>query len=217
MKKAFYLSFFTILFFSDAFCGYGPDSLKYNFPFITHKKKPAKKEETGKFNIKTSPAFFWKTVVLEIEAPIGDKFSIGLNIYGKLGRTDGKNANFKVKKQDFLTDGIRAELAFKYYFSGTAPEGLYMQTNFSYNQIVYADGTTKPYTLNSHIKPADTSATGALLKPYPYSAGLGVGYQMIIVPKHLIGNFMLGVQGNMDARKETFISIFVAPSIGYLF
>jgi hypothetical protein len=218
MKKAFYLSFFAILFISDAFGDLGPDSLKSNFPFTPPKKKhSSKKEETGKFNIKTSPAFFWKTIVLEIEAPLGNKFSIGLNIYGKLGRTDGKTANFIVKKQNFLNDGIRAELAFKYYFKPTAPEGLYLQTNFAYNQIVYADGTTKPYTLNSHIETADTSATGTLSKPFPYSAGIGIGYQMIIVPKHLIGNFMLGIQGNMDGRENPFLSIFVAPSIGYLF
>jgi hypothetical protein len=216
MKKAFYLLFSAILFISDAYSSLGPDSLKSNFPFIPPKKKhSSKKEETGKFNIKTSPAFFWKTIVLEIEAPLGNKFSVGLNLYGKLGRTDGKTANFNVKKQDFLNDGIRAELAFKYYFKPIAPEGLYLQTNFGYNQIVYADGTTKPYTLNSHVETADTSATTS--KPFPFSAGIGLGYQMIIVPKHFIGNFMIGVQGNMDSKENPFLSIFVAPSIGYLF
>ncbi|MFL5731098.1 MAG: hypothetical protein ACJ75J_16540, partial [Cytophagaceae bacterium] len=64
---------------------------------------------------------------------------------------------------------------------------------------------------------ADPSATGAEQKPYPYRAGLGLGYQIIIVPKHLIGNFMIGVQGNMDARNNPFLSVFVAPSIGYAF
>ncbi|MFL5729055.1 MAG: hypothetical protein ACJ75J_06150, partial [Cytophagaceae bacterium] len=141
MQKAFYLSFFAILVsISDAFCGPGSDSLKSYSPFIFQTSKPSKKEESVGFNIKTSPAFFWKTFVVEIEAPLGKKFSVGVNLYGKVGRTDGKSANFKVKKQDFLTDGIRAELALKYYFKPTAPEGLYLQGNFAYNQIVYADG-----------------------------------------------------------------------------
>jgi hypothetical protein len=217
MKKAFYLPFFAILFSFNAFCSPGSDSLKSYSPFSWFNNKATPKNESSGFNIKTSPAFFWKTIAVEIEAPIGKKFSIGLNLYGKVGRTDGKNANFKVKKQNFLTDGMRVELAFKYYFKPTAPEGLYLQTNFAYNQIVYADGTTKPYSLNSHVQPPDTNATGTSLKPYPYSAGLGLGYQIIIVPKHLIGNFMLGVQGNMDAKNNPFLSFFVAPSIGYVF
>ncbi|HXA00939.1 MAG TPA: hypothetical protein VNW99_03065 [Cytophagaceae bacterium] len=218
MKKAFYLPFFAILLFPyNAFCGLGPDSLKSYSPFGRLGNKPTSKDEGNGFNIKTSPAFFWKTIGVEIEVPLGKKFSIGLNLYGKVGRTDGKTANFKVKKQNFLTDGMRAELAFKYYFKPTAPEGLYLQANFAYNQIVYADGTTKPYSLNSHTPPADTSATGTSLKPYPYSAGLGIGYQIIIIPKHLIGNFMIGAQGNMDAKNNPFISFFVAPSIGYVF
>src|SRR5438552_3105723 len=125
MKKAFYLPFLAILLFSsNAFCGFGPDSLKSNFSYHRMVNKFTSKNESSGFNIKTSPAFFWKTIAVEIEAPIGKKFSIGLNLYGKIGRTDGKNANFKVKKQSFLTDGIRAELAFKYYLQGTAPEGL---------------------------------------------------------------------------------------------
>jgi len=217
MKKAFYLPFFAVLVISfNAFCGSGSDSLKSYSPFSRFENKKISAHESSGFNIKTSPAFFWKTIVLEIEAPLGKKFSIGLNLYGKVGRTDGKNANFKVKKQSFLTDGIRAELALKYYFKPTAPEGLYLQTNFAYNQIVYSDGTTKPYSLNSHAQPFDTSATGSVIKPYPYSAGLGLGYQIIIV-KHVIGNFMMGVQGNMDAKNNPFLSFFVAPSIGYVF
>jgi hypothetical protein len=216
MKKAFCLPFFAILLLSfNAYCGPGSDSLKSYSPLISLNKKPASDEEGSGFNIKTSPAFFWKTISLEIEAPLGKKFSVGVNVYGKLGRTDGTKSNFKVKNENFLSNGLRAELVLKYYFKPTAPEGFFLHANAAYNQIVYSDGTTKPYSLNVHNQSVDTSSTS--LKPYPYSAGLGVGYQVIFIPKHLIGNIMMGVQGNMDAKNNPFISIFIAPSIGYVF
>jgi hypothetical protein len=216
MKKAFYLPFFAILLFAyNAFCGSGPDSLKSYSPIDWLENNPTQEEKSNGFNIKTSPAFFWKTISLEIEAPLGKRFSIGLNVYGKLGRTDGKKSNFVVKNQNFFSNGIRGELVFKYYFKPTAPEGFFLHANMAYNQIVYSDGTTKPYSLNVHSQPVDTSSTPS--KPYPYSAGLGIGYQVIFIPKHLIGNIMMGVQGNMDAKNNPFISVFIAPSIGYVF
>jgi hypothetical protein len=215
MKKLVYLLF--PLFFFLGFHSFGnnnQDSLSNHQPLPDPKKEsePSK----GGFNIKLSPAFFWKTLVVELELPLGKKFSVGVNLFGKVGRTDGKKSNYKVKDQDFLQDGIRAELALKYYFKPTAPEGFYLQANFAYNQIVYSDGTTKPYSINTHINNA-TDTSGTLLKPYPYSAGLGLGYQVVFIPKHIIGNIMVGAQGNMDAHNNPFMSFYIAPSIGIKF
>ena len=217
MKKLVYLLFPLFLFLGfESFGNNNEDSL------TNHHSSPDPKKEAepskGGFNIKLSPAFFWKTLVLEIELPLGKRFSMGVNLFGKIGRTDGLKSNYKVKEQNFLQDGIRAEFALKYYFKPTAPEGFYLQANFAYNQIVYSDGTTKPYSVNTHIHNAtDTSSTGALLKPYPYSAGLGLGYQVVFIPKHIIGNIMVGAQGNMDAYNNPFLSFYIAPSIGIKF
>jgi hypothetical protein len=218
MKKAVCL-FFSILLFSvlPSFASINEDSLSGNrlLPDYPEKKTESTK---GGFNIKLSPAFFWKTIGLELELPIGNRFSIGVNLFGKVGRTDGQKSNYKVNDQDFLKDGIRAELALKYYLKPTAPEGFYIQANFAYNQIVYSDGTTKPYSINTHINNTrDTSSSGTIAKPYPYSAGLGLGYQLVFIPKHLIANIMIGAQGNMDTYNNPFLSFYIAPSIGYKF
>jgi hypothetical protein len=218
MKKAVFLLFPLLLFIGlPSFGNNNQDSLSSGFIFPEHPKNDAEATKGG-FNIKLSPAFFWKTIGLELELPLGKKFSVGVNLFGKVGRTDGKKSNFKVPDQDFLKDGLRAELALKYYFKPTAPEGFYLQANFAYNQIVYSDGTTKPYSINTHVRnERDTSFTGELLKPYPYSAGLGLGYQVVFIPKHVIGNIMVGVQGNMDSFNNPFLSFYIAPSIGYKF
>lgn len=218
MKKAVYLFFPILLFIGlPSFGNDSKDSLAHKSSYPEKPKNDAEPSKGG-FNIKLSPAFFWKTIGLELELPLGKKFSVGVNLFGKVGRTDGKKSNYKVTSQDFLKDGIRAELALKYYLKPTAPEGFYIQANFAYNQIVYSDGTTKPYSVNTHINnQRDTAASGEILKPYPYSAGIGVGYQIIFIPKHLIANILLGAQGNMDAYNKPFLSFYIAPSIGYKF
>jgi hypothetical protein len=216
MKKPVYLLFSILLLAGFYSFGNNDQDSLMNARVLPEVPKKETESSKGGFNVKISPAFFWKTIALEFELPLGNKFSMGINLFGKVGRTDGIHSNYKVKDQDFLQDGIRAEFALKYYFKPTAPEGFYLQANFAYNQIVYSDGTTKPYSVNTHVDNLrDTS--GVLLKPYPYSAGLGLGYQVVFIPKHIIGNIMIGAQGNMDAFNNPFVSFYIAPSIGYKF
>ncbi len=165
--------------------------------------------------IRLMPAFYWETLGLEFEAYFGDKVSLGLNVLGTLGRTDGQNANFQLNPEDYLEPGFRAELAFKYYPKGRAPEGIYGQVNVAYSQIVYYDGNTRPYTFHNRWRDqTGVVATEDLVRPNPLSVGLGFGYQVKIIPDWLVGNIMLGIQGQMDQDNQPFVSIYLSPSLG---
>src|SRR4051794_12832127 len=105
MKKAVYLLFPILIFLGfPSFANNNEDSLS-SYNLFPDKPKSQPESTKGGFNIKLSPAFFWKTIGLELELPLGKKFSVGLNLFGKVGRTDGEKSNFKVKDQDFLQDG----------------------------------------------------------------------------------------------------------------
>lgn len=169
-------------------------------------------------NIKLSPALFWNTLGLEFEFPFTKKLSASINLMGKLGRTDGRNTTFKVKEEAYLKDGYLGELSFRYYFAGKAPEGIYIQANFTYSNILYFDGTTRPYTLHNHWKDLNGLRTPADFPDLlPYSGGLGLGYQVVIIPEHLIGNLMLGAQSNIDQEGNPLLSVYLYPSIGFKF
>lgn len=169
-------------------------------------------------NIKVMPAFYWGTLGFEAEYPVTQKISIGLNFAGNLGRADGKNANFKIKPEAYLEPGYNIDLVGKYYFKGEAPEGLYATLNFSYNTKLYFDGNTRPFTLHNRWKElAGLRVPNDLVKPKPFNSGLGIGYQLVIIPKHIIANMMLAAQGQIDNNNDFFISIYLVPSIGYVF
>lgn len=178
---------------------------------------PAPTTHSG-FNIKLSPAIFWKTAVLEFEYPVSKTFTVGVNLLAKIGRTDGAKANAILKNENILDNGLRAELAFKYFIKKEAPLGFYAQGNVAWGNLIYFDGNVRPYTLHNHWKkPTPEYPTGILERPFPISAGVGGGYQLVMLPKHIIANLMLGVQGNMDQQNDFFVSIYVAPSLGYMF
>lgn len=175
----------------------------------TGPKKPLKG-----FSLKLSPAFFWKTLIIEAELPLNSHVTIGLNALGKLGGGDGKKELTKEENEAYNTSGLGAELALKFYFKGESPEGLYLQVNGGYSNIFYYDGNTKPYTIHNHWRKQDELV---FKKPEPYYGGIGVGYQVILLPDHLIANVMVGFQGNMYDNKSFPLSIYIAPSIGYKF
>jgi hypothetical protein len=190
---------------------YSKEFLPPSHPFhmgLTSTKKPTSKG----FNIKMSPALFWRTLVIEAELPLNPYFSVGLNILGKLGGTDAKHT--KEQNEAYYQPGIGAELALKFYFKGEAPEGLYLQLNGGYSTLFYQDGNTRPYTLHNHWRKQDGSV---FKKPLPYYAGIGAGYQLILLPDHLIANIMVGVQGNIYDNNSFPLSLYISPSIGYKF
>ncbi len=194
--------------------GYSPLALKSNQQLLKRRKKKG----DGGLNIKVLPAFYWGTLGLEVEYALSGKITLGVNLLGTLGRGDGQSANYKVKPEAFMEEGYRAEIAVKYFFKGNAPEGLYTHLNVAYNDLFYHDGNTRPYTLHNRWKEIDGLRLPVdFKKPIPFSAGISFGYQMIVIPKRIIANVLVGVQGNMDADNNPFIAIYAAPSIGYKF
>lgn len=177
----------------------------------------SQKSKLEGFNIKLSPSFFWKTATLELEYPVSKHFSVGLNILAKLGRWDGLKANRTMPNEDYLNNGMAFELAGKYYIKAEAPEGLYIQANVAYNNFFYQDGTTRPFSFYNHWRDQVGASATTFKAPSPFQFGVGVGYQVIILPKHFIGNVMLGTLGNFGGNDQFQFSIYLAPSLGYVF
>jgi len=94
-----------------------------------------------------------------------------------------------------------------------APEGLYLQANIAYSQLNYFNGSAVPYTLLNMGLPSGEIG----VKPKPYGGGLGVGYQVVVIPKLIIANIMLGMQANVAGDNKVFMSLYAAPSIGVIF
>lgn len=171
------------------------------------------------FNVKLMPALYWNTIGIELEYPLNDLLTVGLNIAAKSGRTDGERKPFKIRPETYQDPSYRVELAIKYYISQSAPVGLYAQLNFSYGNLLYYDGTNKPFTLHSRWKSFNQGirAPTDLTPPKEYSFGLGAGYQLIVIPKHIIANIMLGTQIFIDQENKVYPALYVQPSIGYVF
>ncbi len=218
MKKYFYSVLCFLLLFSIS-------NLWANHPKVSKTEAPthqslyynSQKSKLEGFNIKLSPSIFWKTMVLELEHPIGKKFTIGLNVLAKLGTWDGVKANRTMPQEDYLKNGVGFELAAKYYFTADAPEGFYAQANAAYNNIFYFDGNTRPFSFYSHWREQQGATSSTFIAPQPFHFGLGVGYQVILLPKHFIGNVMIGTQGNFSGNNEFQFSLYLAPSLGYVF
>jgi hypothetical protein len=186
--------------------------------FAKKKKKPTRKSYDGSgFAIKAMPALFWNSLALEAEYPVNRTFSIAVSGTFKLGRTDGPRSNFKVNPADYLDNGYRFELQVRYFLTGFAPLGFYVSAYVSYGQIVYFDGTTRPYSLWNRVKEQDNlRSRSGISKPQPIGGGGGFGYQLMIIPKRVIANFFIGVQTNVDGDNTIFLSGYVAPSIGII-
>ncbi len=213
MKRIFYL-FALLLPLSSFSSDFGKRPSHYLFL-----KHTLTEENPSKgFNIKISPAFFWNTASIEFEYPLSTKFSVGVNIFAKLGSTGGGKNNIKVKEESFLKDGYLAEGLLRFYPLAMAPEGIFIQGSLTYGNLIYFDGNTRPYTLHNHWrKLKNVNSSVPIEKPKPLGGGLGIGFQTVIIPEHLIGCLVLGVQANQDAGNKTFYSIYLAPSLGFKF
>ena len=174
-------------------------------------------------NIKVLPTIFWGTLGVEVEYPIRDKkdkISVGTLLMVGFGRLDGKNANFIVRDQPFLRSGISVDIFGRYFLSKDkyAPLGLYVSGNISYNTLLYFDGDTRPFTLFNRRR---RDNTGRELKdierPNAFNAGVGVGYQLIMIPDNIIANIELRVQGRRDSDGTIFPTVSLLPTIGFKF
>ncbi len=164
--------------------------------------------------IKLMPALYWGTIGVQVEYPIAEKISIGLMTMVK--KSDSKNNT--MRPEEYQNTGFLVDLYAKYFFLGEAPEGLYGLANVSYNSILFFDGNTRPYTLHNRWKEFEGfRVPNEIQTPKAFNAGLGVGYQLIIIPQHVIADVFLAASGNFDSDNSFFLQLYLAPSIGFVF
>lgn len=164
--------------------------------------------------IKLIPAFYWGTFGVQVEYPLTNKISIGLMTMVK--KSDSKN--HILHPEDYQDGGFLVDIYAKYFLLGDAPEGLYGLANLSYNAMLYYDGNTRPYALKNRWKDFEGFRVPSSIKqPKAINAGFGVGYQLIVVPKHVIADIFLAATANLDHTNSFFIQLYLAPSIGFVF
>lgn len=165
-------------------------------------------------SIKLLPALYWGTVGAQVEYPLNEKISLGVMIMSKVA----ESKDFTVKHEDFQDSGFSIDIYGKYFLKGEAPEGLYGVASLSYNTMLYFDGNTRPYTLHNRWKDFNGfREISDLVKPNPLNLSFGVGYQMIVIPQHIIADVFMGISGNMDENNSPFVQIYIAPSLGFVF
>lgn len=182
------------------------------------KKRRRKKKKLSGMNVKILPALYWGTLGFSIEKPLGESLSLNFNAIGTLGRLDGAKANYTVRPEAFSSEGVRAEVMLRYYFKNESPEGLYANINLAYNDLFYFDGTTRPYTLHNKWKQLNgLRLPSDFERPNPLSAGIGLGYQLTIIPERIIADVYVAAQAHQDFDKSFFLQAYIAPTIGYKF
>ncbi len=186
------------------------------------------------FNLKSQPAFFWSSWGLEAEFSFKDKYSVGINrkvsfginIIGKVASLDGIEQIAKSRQDDYLQNGILAEIFFRYYlqigdhFTYHSPTGFYAHSFLGASNIAYGDGNVRPFCMHNQLEASkgnQIQSLSSINSPKPFYGGLGFGYQFIILPNHIIGNFLISTQMNLSSNDKVLISLFVSPSVGWIF
>lgn len=166
------------------------------------------------FSFKLVPALYWGTMGAQVEYPLSKKLSACVMVMSKLAESRG----YSVKKEDFHENGFAIDLIGKYFLTGEAPEGLYGLLNLSYNTMLYFDGSTRPFTMHNRWKEFNGyRVPNDLVKPKPINVSLGVGYQLIIIPQHIIADVFIGASSSIDQDNSIFFQFYMAPSLGYVF
>ncbi len=139
-------------------------------------------------SIKLIPTFFGNTYGLQAEYSIGFKFGVGLNAFYYGGHP--KHQKIIVAQQQFHSE------------------------NLSYNEFLYFDGNNRPYATHNHWgKFKNFSNQKNLSTPSALSGGLG--YQVKFM-RHLVGDVMINVQGQVDNSGIPYFSTHCLPSVGYV-
>jgi hypothetical protein len=214
MKRLYFLIFLMFGSVSISYSCNGIVSYSY-FPHQLTENTPS----VSRFNIKIQPAIFWATLGVEAEYLVSPKITIALNVLGKLGQTKPKNKIRPLNQGEFLENGFLAELIGRYFIQLSkkklvlAPSGFYVQASVGYSKLLYFDGNTRPFTLHTRNR---NLKEPFFAEPTPIIGGLGAGYQVELLPKKIIANLAVGAQTNIDT-KGMFFSIYVSPSIGFMF
>jgi len=170
--------------------------------------------------IRLVPSLFWNTFGIEFEKQLGNTMSIGLNGVVTYGRNIDNDALTQAVSQDraILNQGFAIDLIGKKYFNSNFDQ-LFLLVSASYNTIEYFNIDKRPFTLFNQLKDDlkkeilenDTRVTNA------YGASLGVGYQILMIPKHIIINIEGGVAAYTTITNVPFFLLYFTPSIGYKF
>ena len=163
-------------------------------------------------NFKLVPAFFWGAAGLEIEKPIGDNISLSLNTYYRIGSLDTKSPLEQSNPTN--NNQYMVELQGKYYFNH-APRGFYAMAQMNFSNMLFADGTSRPFSAFGYTPPATTANVSPFVAPGVFRYGLGCGYQWILVPRHLVANICVGFQAYSE--NGTHINPYLTPSFGIIF
>lgn len=178
-------------------------------------ESPNKFDGTG-FAVKLVPSFFFQTAGVELEYRLTDNFTVGLNGYYRFGSEDNGTNLFQNSNDPSLKNSFMAEVVGKYYFDA-ALSGFYAQAGVGVGDLVYGNGSARPFSFTQHLTENKTIGnTAEVLKPNPLRAQLGLGYQWIILPKRLVANFSGGIMYFTNSKGTQF-SPFLAPSVGFIF
>ena len=191
--------------------------------FLSHSEAPSEIQETNStnsmplgFTIRLVPTFFYNTYGLEAEYPFNSKSTLGVNLLYYTGSGSPKTDSSVVGDGSYAKSGFMAELQYKYYFSGTAPTGLYVMLAAGYNSILYPDGSTRPFTVfNSWDNQSEISKKTNSI-PNPYIGSIGIGYQIIMIEPHISGNVVAGAQFQSGGSGLS-TNVFITPSLGWTF
>jgi hypothetical protein len=184
---------------------------------IHHQENKGVKSNQLRSNLKIIAAFFNNTYGLEFELPIKNNLSIGLNGMYYFAKQDNIE-NMKVN-DPILRNGIRTELLTRFYFNKNFPIGLFSQAYIGYNNMLLHNGFTKPYSLIIRKKEdkEDLREVNDFAEPTPLCFGVGLGYQLYVVPQKIIALGMLGIDMSKDKQNRNIIFPFIYPTIGYVF
>jgi len=205
MLRKFLLVCFSFVFALVCFGSNGDDETSVN---------PNPKFPKG-LTLRCMPAIFWNTFLAEGEYQLPNKkIAMGLTTYYAWGI----NKNTIYTRDKSKDGGFGVDLFAKYYFSKKDKEGLFGQVNVSYNQIVYPEGTVRPFSINNNGKKSHTPADKPLIfDPEPFNFGFGVGYQIKMIPKHVFGSIMMGCQFSRNFDGKMLPTVFLLPSVSYVF
>ena len=72
----------------------------FAFAQDANKKFVRQNSAAGGLNVKFMPAMYWDCLGIEVELPLSDKITLGVNMLGQAGRTDNGDVVFKIRQED---------------------------------------------------------------------------------------------------------------------
>jgi hypothetical protein len=167
-------------------------------------------------SVKITPAFGNRTFMAQYEHPINDHLSISLLAGLKFSKNADDNALSTVKN-DADKGGYMVDVIGKYYFK-VAPSGFYVLGSLGASNIIYRNGTVRPYSFTTGVKESKvrTVAANTIPNPNAFRVAIGGGFQWTIIPRTLIADINLSV-GSYSNSDGSAVQLYFTPSVGYIF